>query len=193
MSSGLPRNIQYSKIRKHLAQSPDIWDIILFGSSLRGKRKASDLDVLVVFGNELDLEKTQQLKGLFPEHAEVLPITVADMTSDAFRPREDILADGFSLRLGGRISHAFGYSSQVLFLCDFNFSQNERMRFHHALHGRKSEGILRRVKGRRVAPKLFAIPAESSDGFREFLDSWKISYKRIRAVVPDIDVGKLGG
>ncbi|HDR53804.1 MAG TPA: hypothetical protein ENN60_04035 [archaeon] len=164
MPKNLPAN--WESFRKVLGE-PGVVDVIVFGSSVRGKDKPGDLDVCVVW---------QGKAGRTPG---AIDLSYEELFSPAFLAREDILADGFSLRLGKTLSEAFGYQTFHSFSYSLGkMDYNTRARFHAAMRKTVNELGMLKLKA------LVLVPVEKVERFREFLTYWKIDFRESRVLFP---------
>ena len=193
MQEGLQKNMEYSRkriesvlkgiLKKH---EKSVQDIYLFGSATRGKKKPKDLDLLVLFRNDIDLETVSSIRKALPKgegsRFELTPLTYAELLSPTFRPRADILSDAVSVRFGTKLCNCFGYESYSTFLFSLeNFSNSERVKFHYALAGRgKKSGLLERIGAFRIADGALCVPVKNSCELNEFLEHWRIKHTEIK-------------
>lgn len=192
MSKNLSKNIKLkSEIKKFYKKyKNEIVDIILFGSAVRGKEKPKDIDILIVFQEKENTDLTYALRKNIEKlgyNVEITSRTYKNLFLSSFLPRENILTEGYSFILDRKISESFGYKSFNLFIYSLkNFSKSKRIMFHYALHGRnKRIGVLKKVRGIRLASVGILIPIENTEMFEEFLKYWNVSYKRFGILIPE--------
>ena len=73
----------------------------------------------------------------------------------------------------------FSYSLKKL-------NHNEKTKFTYSLIGRNSEGIVKKVKGESLGKGAVIVPIENGLIFEEFLEKWKLDYKRKNILVSSI-------
>lgn len=155
-----------------------IVDIVLFGSSVRGKTKAGDIDVCIVtrdgrFGNLAvkaeDLHLTELGLSTFPGNS---------MWST-------LLHEGISLVSGRPYHEHLGFLGKALYWYDLKrLKQKDKVRFFYALKGRKGKkGFIDEIGGACLAKGVIITPVSSDDKLREFFDTWKLPYSRRRILV----------
>ncbi|MBR9689746.1 MAG: hypothetical protein GOV01_02545 [Candidatus Altiarchaeota archaeon] len=152
---------------KKLLDKPGVVDVIIFGSSVRGKANPQDTDICVVWG-----DKKGQTDG-------AIDMKYEELFAPSFLAREDILADGFSVRLGKSLAESFGYFTFRVF--DYSLGKmdyNKRARFHSAM--RKVSEELGILKFRALA----LVPIGASEKFGEFLEYWGAEYRESRMLFP---------
>jgi predicted nucleotidyltransferase len=179
--------------RFYRAHKDEIVDIILFGSSMRGKKKPHDIDLLLLFKDKENIDLSYELRKKiesFGYRIEITTRTYKNLFESTFLPRESILSEGFSLILNKKISEALGYMSFMLFLYSLKgFSSSRRMMFHYALNGReKREGIIEELGGIKLANTAILIPIKVSDEFEDFLNYWNVKFKKVRILIPEKSV-----
>ena len=88
----------------HWIKENNIWDIVVYGSYIRGKSKAKEIDIAVILDKTLPIKKkwelSQELKKKMSLKDKILDIKTLDL-KDMVNPgnlnREAILAEGYSL------------------------------------------------------------------------------------------------
>jgi hypothetical protein len=157
-----------SRFFRDLLKNPEVVDVIVFGSLVKGKKNPGDTDACVIWS-----EKSKPVEGAISK-------TYEEFFSPSFLAREDMLSDGWSLRLKKPISSAFGYASVHAFsysLLGMNY--NTRARFHNAMRQKINELKLLKLKS------LVLVPVSSSDNFSEFLKYWKVNYRKSNCLFPE--------
>lgn len=175
----------YSKLKEQVDEilglakfdKAKIVDIVLFGSSVRGKTKAGDIDVCIVtrdgrFGNIAtngSLHLTELGLSTFP---------VNSMWST-------LLHEGISLISGRPYHEHLGFLGKALYWYDLKrLKQKDKVRFFYALKGRKGKkGFVDEIGGTCLAKGVIIVPVGSDDKLKEFFDTWKIPYSRRRILV----------
>jgi predicted nucleotidyltransferase len=155
-------------------------DIILFGSSVRGKLRPKDLDVLLIFSSEVDwdlvMEVRDKLKGT------VESVTYREIEKMEGPLKEAIFSEGVSLSWNSRFIDVYGFNP-----FDFFFYSPPRVKkrtFYFALYGRgNKEGILERSRGIKISNNFVVVPVDSSDVLREFFRTWGVNSYSFRALI----------
>jgi len=152
---------------RKLLEDPEVIDVLFFGSSVRGKAHPGDVDVCVLWNRE-----KKHIEGGISKNYE-------ELFMPEFLAREDILADAISLRLGKKLSEAFGYSSFAGFIYSLRSRDyNERAKFHAAFRKVSEELGMLRFRG------FALVPVSSSEKFKEFLKYWKVPFREVRLLFP---------
>lgn len=178
-----------NRLKKIIENRPEVSDILIFGSVIRGESKPNDFDVLVLFENEINKNTEYILrKEIEKDHSNVSIIsktkkTVLDETFDA---REAVLFEGTSLINSKSVAGNYGFSSFGLFKYNFgDWNKLRKTKFYYAINGRSGKkGIASILNAIKISDSLMMIPLNKIEEFREFLDSWKIKYIYIPILIP---------
>jgi len=180
-----------SKSRTFYTQnSEEILDIILFGSTIKGKDHPNDLDILIVFKNKKSLDLTYKFRKLL-EPLVNLPVEVTskgyyELFDTNFVAREALLKEGYSLVNHVFVANGLGYQSKVMFTYNLkNKNKSERMRFYYSLYGRGSPGMLKKLNSVKHTDTVILCPIEHQEEMRIFLQSWKIEFSEISLLIPE--------
>jgi predicted nucleotidyltransferase len=185
------QNIKLIKIAKDLKKKYplEVSDIIIFGSLMRGKEKPTDIDVVVVFFNNVN----KDIEYLFKKQAEKLISNISlisktndSIQDDSFDARDGIFFEGFSLIRECFLSSEKGYTSFGMFTYQTKKLKNtDRTKFSYALHGRNgSNGVLSSLLGFRLSDNVLLFPLENISRAEDFFSYWKIDYKFIPVLIP---------
>ena len=144
MSSKLLKNREFSSIinKFYKEHEKEILDIILFGSSIKGKENPEDVDILVLFRKKESLDTAYELKKKLEKYGEIQIITKTyERLFDAnFKARGSYLNEGYSLIRKEFIARSLGYTNAIFFKYQLKtFSQSRRMQFQYALYGREKK------------------------------------------------------
>jgi len=188
MLEKLLKDIKLQKeIKKIFAGNEGIIDIVLFGSVVRGKKYPQDIDLLLLFSRKVDDAVASELETLLKAteyKIEITTVKYSDLFSESFLPRDTIF-DGISLISGKKISQGFGYKPFVIFKYSLRgFTNSQRVRFFYTLRGRYGKGLLKEM-GYRFGKDSFLIFSEKAEEFKKFLESWKITYQEVEALIPE--------
>jgi predicted nucleotidyltransferase len=182
----------YSVIKqiKLWIKKDNVLDVVLFGSSVRGKFNPNDIDLCIII-KDTDEEKSLNLvdslgkltdKYDFKFHINIL-------TSSSFvlgnTLAKTLLNEGYSIRNNINFSSVLGFENKSLFVYTLkHFSPSKRVKFHYLLKGRYgSEGILKQVKGEFLGTGSILISVEKEDLLKEIFDKWDVKYKINRILI----------
>jgi len=159
----------------------EIIDIIIFGSTIRGKKNPKDTDIIIIYKNKINddktygLQKTLEKEGLNPE---ILQKTYKEIFNEGFLAREAILKEGYSIVNKGLLSRKLGYTSYILFRYDMkDLTKTKKIQFYYSLYGRnKNEGMMQKLGLIKFSESTILCPIEKSEEAREYLQQQNISY-----------------
>lgn len=179
------------QIREFFSKNKDdMLDIILFGSSVKGKERPKDIDILILFKGRKDIDVSYELKKKLEKegfNADVTDKTYKELFEESFKAREAFLAEGYSLAYGRFISEGLGYLKFVLFRYELKgFNKSDRMRFYYSLYGRSKEqkGILNEMDAIKFSDSVLFCPLENSARMEEYLNSWRIKFIEFPIMMP---------
>lgn len=176
----------FKKNRNILKQNKaEIFDIVVYGSVVKGKVKPNDIDIMAIFlsGSLKDrLEIIQQIK-LQLEKSYDLPLDLKSMLiSDFFKPeflaRQAIILEGISIIDGKQVGNKFGFKAYKIFTYNLsNLNNTKKTQYIYALNGRYDKGVLQRLEGKSLGKGVIIVPIKNSLEFEEFLESWNTNFK----------------
>ncbi len=166
-----------------------IFDLIIFGSTVKGKEKPEDLDLLMLFKNKEDLETSYLLKKILEPlnlKTNITTKTYDSLLSKTFLAKEAFLSEGYSLVHNEFVSKNLGYTSFMMFKYELKkFNQSQRMRFHYSLHGRnKYTGMIKKLNLIKFSDTIILSPVTNTENTREYLKYWKINFQEIPVLIP---------
>ena len=166
----------------------EVLDIVLFGSSAKGKDKPGDLDLLIIYKSKVNSELNYKIKKeleILGFEIDLTAKTYNDLFESSFIARESYLSEGYSIIQKKFIAQGFGYKPMVIFKYDIkNFNKSQRMRFYYSLYGRNSEGMLKKLKLYKFSERIIISPVEESERVKDYLNSWKMPYAEIPVLLP---------
>jgi len=179
---------------KRYKKEKDLFDIIVYGSFVRGKRKSNDIDVVFIFNNT-SLEKRAEITQKFKQNIksknknikiDVKTINLHELFSEEFFARQGIIIEGYSLLDKKTLQEKLGFESFEAFIIETkSLSNTKKVKFSYALNGRgKEKGFLEKVSGKKVSQKVILIPIKNSELFREFLEKMEIKFKSEHIIMP---------
>ena len=179
--------LKNTRLKNKIKQHPEIDDIILFGSLVRGKEKPNDIDILIIFKDKINKEIELEIKKTFKEKISIISKTKKLVLEESFDARESILFEGKSFLDDKTLAEKYGYSSLGMFKYNFkDWTNVQRTKFYYALNGRgKSKGISQKLNSIKLSDRIIVLPLNKIEPFREFLESWEIEYKYIPMLIPN--------
>ncbi|MFH1181421.1 MAG: hypothetical protein V1702_00515 [Candidatus Woesearchaeota archaeon] len=186
MLENLPKSLILSCRR---IKNEEIFDIVAYGSSVKGKFKPKDIDVMLIFLHSPLRQRQEIVQQLKESTREVPSLDVRSMNfseffDSAFLARQGILTEGMSLIDGKPLAEKLGFKAVAIFTYGLkNLSHNEKTKFTYALIGRKSKGMVKLLEGKPLGRGAVEIPITKSAEFEEFLQRWKVNYKVKHALI----------
>ena len=168
----------------------EVADILIFGSTIRGKEKPNDIDIIVLFKDKINKETEYAIRKELEKNYKNVSITSkTEKTSldKAFDARESLLFEAQSLITEKNLAEEYGFHSFGMFKYNFgNWDKLKKTKFYYALNGRgNKEGIASMLNCIKLSDSLILAPLEKIEAFKEFLDSWGINYKYIPILLPE--------
>jgi len=171
---------------------PDIWDLCIYGSFVRGKSGSRDIDIAIIMKklaaleNKLSIsqELRSQLKETYKHDFDVRCVDIKDFLNPSFMARTGILGEGVLLTSGKPLSEKLGFRTYALFVYTLqNLTNTEKVKFNYSLNGRRGENGLIKVKNcEHLGSGVLKVPVEHSEEFIEFFEKHKINYKISKAL-----------
>src|SRR3989344_6455854 len=162
MLKELKKNLSYLKKDKN------IFDIVVYGSSVKGKNHPNDIDIAVIFiegSLSQRLEKLQEIKKniKLDKIIDIKSILLEELCKPEFFGRYGIFLEGISIFDEKPFSFRIGFEGFSIFLYNFkNKSHNEKVKFNYVLSGRNNIGIIKLLNGEHLAPGVIKIPIRNS-------------------------------
>ena len=154
-------------------------DIVVIGSSVKGRRKPGDIDIVLVLKES---DKKVELIGEFPIEAHLSAVSLQNLFKEPLW--RAVIQEGFSLVKNGQIANSLGFESVIFLEFDAsNLEHKDRVRFNYALRGRGSSKGMLKGTGSEEKGCYLLVPVGQENEVEAFLDSWKVSYKPLRALV----------
>ncbi len=168
-----------------------LFDIVLYGSSVKGKTMPNDIDLIAIFrkGNLRErLDKIQEMKEKIKNtintkntkiNIDFKQITIEELFLPEFFAKTGIILEGISLFKDKKFSEILGFKAYSLFWFTLEgLSHNEKVKFNYILAGRGSEGLISKLGGERLVGGAVKIPIDNSLEFEEVLKNNRINYKK---------------
>ncbi len=170
----------------------DIFDIVIYGSSVMLKEEPGDTDIVIIFKDKAmkeRLEITQKFKSKIKgkiNNPDVKTINLAELFDINFLARQGIIAEGQSLIDDSPFSSKLGFKGYSLFTYSLkSLNHNEKTKFTYSLIGRRDKGMIDKVGAISLGKGAFIVPIEKSALFEDFLKQWKINYKTKKALISE--------
>jgi predicted nucleotidyltransferase len=165
----------------------EIDDIVLFGSTLKGKDNPKDIDILIIFKKKVNKEFEYNLKQIYNlNKIQIESITLNEFYTENYIAKEGIFLEGYSLLHNKKINTLYGFNSIAFIKYDIQrLKGSARIKFYYALQGRnKNEGILKKLNAKRFSNNVIIIKYSRIEIIKEFFEYWKLDYKIIPTLIP---------
>jgi len=180
-------------IRKFISKNNNIWDISIYGSFVRGKKDARDIDVAIFLKKDISLkQKTDlayELKERITEktnlNVDIKTLSVRDFFDKTFVARQGILAETFLLKRKKFLSELLGFKNYYLFTYSLKgLSHSRKNLFNYTLKGRrKSKGLLKEKNSFFISISSLMVPIQNVEFFIDFFEKNKINYKIFKILI----------
>jgi len=166
-----------------------IKDVVLFGSTIRGKLEPNDIDILMIFiksvDKDIEYEFRKRASKIFASIS-IISKTEDNLYDESFSARDAILFEGYSLVRKRFIASLYGFDSLGLFMYQTKSMSNAaKTRFYYALNGRRgSKGVANSLAAIKISNNMIAIPLENIEAAKNFFDTWKVEYSYIPSLLP---------
>ncbi len=189
-NSLLPSGFEKELRRIHHKKKASILDVILFGSTVTGKKQPGDTDIFLLMKEEPDLSLASVIRKAGEEYGltvNVLVKTYDELLSHDFLARESFLSQGYSIIKKEFISTLLNYSSFTLFKYNLkNLSKSKRMLFYYSLYGRnkKEDGMLKKLSAIKFSDNLLLVPLSNVDEAQNYLAYWNLTFMEMPLLIP---------
>jgi len=154
----------------------EITDIVIFGSSVKGRLKPRDIDVVVISDGA-----AQRSFDDLREELNIIFVSKEDLIKTHIMLKQAIIHEGHSIRYKKPIRELLGFESFTLFRFTISeLKQTDKVRFVQALYGRGKGGLLQELGGEKIAAGAVLVPVEKESEFEDFLRLWKLPYSKER-------------
>src|SRR3989338_29658 len=177
-----------NKLKKCLVseKKKPIFDIVLYGSVVKGKSVPRDIDILVIFleGDlRQRLDTIQEIKNRLRKeidgNIDIKQALLRELFSPEFLARTGVLLEGFSVFKNRKFCETLGFASYSLFWYNLKgLNHTQKVKFNYVLAGRNQKGIIGHLGGKRLAGGVIKMPIENSMEFEEILKKNNIGYNK---------------
>ncbi len=160
----------------------EIFDIVLYGSYVRGKQIPGDIDLVVIFNKgslRERLNKIQEIKRKIRTKTkiDIKGILISDLFKREFFGRSGIIFEGMSLIDNKQFCNKLGFENSCLFVYNLkNRTHTEKVKFNYIMSGRYGKGVLEALEGKQLGPGIVLLPVKSISKFELLLKEQNISY-----------------
>lgn len=172
------------KLKKYLKpkkQDKTIFDIVVYGSAVKGKTMPRDFDIIVIFREGTLKERLTKIQSIkknikLEKKIDVKGILWEELFQEEFFARSGIFLEGISLFDEKPFSHKVGFEGFTIFMYNLqDKTHTEKVKFNYILSGRDDIGIVKMLEGKHLAPGIIQIPIKNSLEFEEVLKRHNIN------------------
>ena len=172
MQMNLEKLSNIKKDLKDLIKDKEIYDLILFGSFVKGKESPNDIDIAIISEKKDFLVKGFHISVISPQ--------------DFFKPIsliKTLLQEGYSLKKNKFFSEIYGFRNKCLFRYELSgLSASKKVTFVNFLKG-KGKGLVLEKEGEWISNQVFLCPIEAEYIFEQFFINSKIKFKKFYCLI----------
>jgi len=178
-------------IKKFKKENEEVFDIAIYGSSVKGKLDFNDLDLAILLNKKssvskklkLSQELKSKLKNKVKYELDVKAMDLYDFMDKNFVARQGIIGSGYLLLNKKNISSLFGFESYSIFKYNLKgLTNSKKTLFRYAIGGRNGKGLLELKKGEQLGRGSIKVPLIYEEEFKEFFEKFNINFKILRAL-----------
>ena len=161
------------KLKKVLADK-EVYDVLLFGSAIKGKAQPRDIDVCLITHKKIEAE----VKNLSGVHISIMK--PEEFFTEQSSLANTLLREGYSLKKGMFLAEELRFKNKVLFTYRLNNKKNnEKVKIVTILRGKGSNnGLVQDQGGEWIAQQVFQMPIDTEQLIDQFLRHNKINYTK---------------
>jgi len=166
-------------------KNPNVWDILLYGSTVKGKETPNDIDIAVIltegdpFEVAFHFKRMLEESGFSPEELDVKGFLMNELFSENNLISFALLVEGYSLTKNEFLHKTLNAKGYTLFKFSYSgLTGSEKVRFIYSLRGRNGhKGMLQKLNAVELAAGVVLVPVNGTFEFKEFLSRWRIEYE----------------
>jgi len=172
-----------NKKLKFLIKNKEVIDLIIFGSSIKGKAIPRDIDIAIILSNPPSKELHDTLTKMSGFHISI--ITINEFFINAPNIVNTLLREGYSVKNKKLLAENFKFLNRVLFKYDLtSLSASMKVKIVNILRGKnKSQGLIEKNNGEWIANQVFLVPISVDGLFEDFFNNFKIKYKKFHVLI----------
>jgi predicted nucleotidyltransferase len=161
-----------------LSKNPEVIDVIIFGSAIKGKTLPSDIDIAIIIRNDLPENINNKIRNLENFHVSIIKCEEFFLKTPSIV--STILREGYSIKNSRYVAENFRFSSRVLFSYSLvSLNPSRKVKVVNLLRGKGSEkGMVEKNGGEWIANQVFISPVSAGSFFEEFFNNFKIRYRK---------------
>lgn len=173
-------------IKTFIKKHREIWDVVVYGSYVRGKENSKDIDFAIILSKSLGVEKKLVLAHEFKETLKkfVVPqidakvIDIKDFLDTNFLARQGIIAEGHLILRNKNLAELLGFQTFVIVKYSLQgLTYSQKKMFYYTLKGRRGKmGVLDDIGGELVSKSILKIPIKNIYKTENLLRMHKVNY-----------------
>jgi len=170
MQSNLKNLLEVKKKLRPYLTNPKVFDVVLFGSFVKGKSNPFDIDVVVIADCELEEIEGFHISFLSPtDFFKNIPSLVST-----------IFKEGFSLKHEKYFSAVYGFENKCMFIYELSgLSSSKKVQVVNFLRGNKQQkGLVEDKRGEWLSQGCFSCAIEYDYLFDQFFINQKVKFKK---------------
>lgn len=167
--------LESKKRLKKILADKEVYDVLIFGSAIKGKALPRDIDVCLITHKKIDTLIEQGISGM---HISVMK--PEEFFTEQPSLAHTLLREGYSLRKGGFLAEGLRFESKVIFIYHLkNKTNTEKVKIVTFLRGKgKEEGIVKERGGTWLARQVFTVPLKEEYLIAEFFRNNAVNYTK---------------
>ena len=156
---------------KDILKDPKIIDILVFGSTIKGKANPNDLDIAIITEKPFKKEiKGVHLSVIKPRDFFIKPPSLT----------HTLLREGYSLKNNKPLSEYYKFNNKVLFFYELKgLNPSKKVKVVNFLKGKqKKGGLVKEKNGKWIANQVFIVPIGNENIFEKFFLNLKVKFKK---------------
>lgn len=160
---------------RNILKDKEIFDIILFGSVIKGKAIPEDIDIALITNKSIP-----KIEGF---HASI--IKPEEFFKENLSLANTLLREGYSIKHGKFLAELWNFKNKILFVYELSsLSASKKVQIVNILRGKnKHEGMVSSYKGEWLANQVFTIPIEAGHIFEKFFLNFSIKFKKFYILI----------
>ncbi len=159
-----------NRLNKYI-KDKEILDVILFGSSVKGKSFPEDIDAVLISKKEIKAEVSGfHIIVLSPEDFFINPPSIVNT----------LLREGYSLKNKKPFSENYKFHAKILFVYGLKgMSLSNKVKIVNILRGKVNDnGMVKEYGGEWLANQVFIMPVENENIFEKFFLNFKVKFMK---------------
>ena len=157
----------YQKELKQYLENEDIVDIVVFGSSVKGKIMPNDIDIAVLVKKKLSFSLLKEIKKSLGKNGHIQQVSINDKHIEVIVRQMILLREGHSIKHKKYIHELYGIKPKYLYTYSLkSLSASQKVMFHR--------GIKTISDVDRLSNRVVMVPVDNANEFEDFLKQWDL-------------------